>query len=86
MSLLPGKNNKRTISGIHRAADTTPTQNVSRPGHLMQNQQYGAAIVEQRTHASFAYKNTPRNSIAQTAATRKFTQNAKQTSQIYSRS
>ena len=86
LSLLPGNNNKRTISGIHRAADTIPTQNVSKPGHLMQNQQYTAPIVEQRTHASFAYKNTPRNSIAQTAATTKFTQNAQQTSQIYSHS
>ena len=37
-----------------------------------------------RTHTSFAYKTTPRNSIVQRAAIQKFTQNAQQTSQAYS--
>ena len=46
--------------------------------------------VEQYTHtktcASSACKNTPRNSIVRRAVTQKFTQNAQQTSQRYSRS
>ena len=54
------------------------------------DQQCAAPIVEQdinaKTHASFAYKNTPRNSIVQRAATQKFTRNAQQTSQLYSHS
>ena len=56
----------------------------------MQNHPCAASIVEQYTHtktrASSAYKNTPRNSTVQTAATQKLTQNAQQTSQLYSRS
>ena len=50
--------------------DTTLAQNVSRHGHriLTQNQQYAAPIVQPsintKTHASFAYKNTPRNSCS----------------------
>ena len=49
----------------YRAADTTLTQNVSRPGHryLIKNKPCAAPIVEQHintnTHASFACKNTP---------------------------
>ena len=68
--------------------DTTLAQNVSRHGHriLIQNQQYAAHIVQPsidtKTHASFACKNTPRNSTVQRAVTRKFTQNAQQTSQL----
>ena len=64
--------------------DTTLTQNVSIPGHqhLIQNQPHTAPIVEQhintKTHASFAYKNTPKNSVVQHAATQKFIQNAQQ--------
>ena len=45
-------------------------------------------IVEQhintKTHASFAYKNTPKNSVVQRAAAQMFKQNAQQTSQLYS--
>ena len=50
----------------YRAADTTLTQNVSRPGHryLIKNKPCAAPIVEQHintnTHASFACKNTPK--------------------------
>ena len=54
----------------------------------MQNQQCAATILEQnnntKTHASYAYKNTPKNSIVQNGATQKFTQNVQQTSQLYS--
>ena len=60
----------------------------SRHRILIQNQQYAAPIVEPsintKTHASFPWKNTLRNSSVQRAATRKFTQNAQQTSQLYS--
>ena len=55
----------------------------------MQNHPFAAPIVEQyahtKTRASSAYKNTPRNSTVQTAATQKLTQNAQQNSQLYSR-
>ena len=48
------------------------------------------ATVEQYTHtktcASSVCKNTPKNSIVWRAVTQKFTQNAQQTSQCYSRS
>ena len=48
------------------------------------------ATVEQYTHtkmcASSVCKNTPKNSIVRRAVTQKFTQNAQQTSQCYSRS
>ena len=67
VSLLPGNNNKKDNFSCsnYRAAGTTVTQNVSRPGHryLIQNQQYAAPIVEQyihtRTGASSVRKNTP---------------------------
>ena len=89
MPLLYGEINKRTISRIQTTTlrTLTLTQNISRPGnrHLIQNQPCAAPTVEQnthtKTHASSAYKNTPRNSIVQRAATQKFTQNAQQTSQ-----
>ena len=64
-------------------------RNVSKSGHRHPtlNQQCAAPIVEQyintKTHASFAYKNTPRNSIVQHVATQKFTRNAQQTPQLY---
>ena len=63
----------------------------SRLGHryLIKNQSYAVPTVEQYTHtktcASSVCKNTPKNSIVRRAVTQKFTQNAQQTSQFYSR-
>ena len=68
------------------------TQNVSRHRHryLTKNQPYAVPTVEQYTHtktcASSVCKNTPKNSIVLRAVTQKFTQNAQQTLQLYSRS
>ena len=68
------------------------TENVSRPGHhyLIKNQPHAVPTVEQYTHtktcASSVCKNTPKNSVVRRAVTLKFTQNAQQTSKLYSRS
>ena len=94
MPLLYGKNNKRTIPSIQ----TTVLWAVQ-PHRMFQD--LGIAIsykestvrsaytVEQYTHtitcASYVCKNTPKNSIVRCAVTQKFTQNAQQTSQLYSR-
>ena len=73
-----------------RAADISPTPAASRHGrlHPKKNPSYTAPIAELPTHTktpvSFAYRNTPKNSTAQSAATQKFTGNALQISQSYS--
>ena len=69
---------------------TTPA--ASRHGHLhpTKNPSYTAFIAEPpigtKTPVFFAYKNTPKNSTAQSAAIRNSTQNAPQISQSYSHS
>ena len=75
-----------------RAADISPTPAASRHGHLhpKKNPSYTVPIAEPPTHTktsvSFAYKNTPKNSAAQSAATQNFTRNAPKISQSYSHS
>ena len=75
-----------------RAADISPTPAASRHGHLHPKKipLYTAPIAELPTHTktpvSFAYRNTPKNSTAQSAATQKSTQNAPKISQSCSRS
>ena len=75
-----------------RAADISPTPAASRHGHLHPKKipSYTAPIAElsthTKTHVSFAYRNTPKNSTAQSAATQKSTQNAPKISQSCSHS
>ena len=75
-----------------RAADTSPAPSASKHGHLhpKKNPSYTAPIAEPPTHTKtpvfFAYRNTPKNSTAQSAATQKSMRNALQISQSYSHS
>ena len=72
---------KGQVYGI-QIADTSPTPNASKHGHLhpKKNPSYAAPIAEPPTHTktpvSFAYKNTPKNSTAESAATQKSMRNA----------
>ena len=69
-----------------------PTPAASRHGHLHPKKipSYTAPIAELPTHTktpvSFAYRNTPKNSTAQSVATQKSTRNALKISQSYSHS
>ena len=70
----------------------SPTPAASRHGHLhpKKNPSFTVPIAELPTHTktpvSFAYRNTPKNSTAQSAATQKSTQNAPKISQSCSHS
>ena len=69
-----------------RVVDISPTPTASRHGHLhpTKNPLYtapGEPPIRTKTPVFFAYKNTPKNSTAQSAAIRNSTQNAPQISQ-----